>query len=181
MFDLSLSELWGNYSFEICIGAIVVFILCLAIYRKIRGKKGTWSNPMKDRRDPRAGDVFVADGKKDSKGEKECRRVLEKIFGRPFGKARPQWLKNPVTGFSLEIDCFNNDLKLGLEFQGIFHSVHTPFFNKTKDSFQNVQYRDAIKKMICAQHGVKLIEVPHTVELKDIEAYIRAKLTELGY
>jgi hypothetical protein len=35
---------------------------------------------------------------KESKGEIECRRVLKKLFNRPFNKCRPDFLRNPVTG-----------------------------------------------------------------------------------
>jgi hypothetical protein len=35
---------------------------------------------------------------------------------------RPDFLKNPATGRNLEIDCFNNQLKIGLEYQG-FHKI----------------------------------------------------------
>ena len=39
---------------------------------------------------------------KESKGETESRRVLEKIFDKPFSKSRPKFLFNPATGKSLE-------------------------------------------------------------------------------
>jgi hypothetical protein len=53
------------------------------------------------------------------KHETECRRILESIYHPyTFPSVRPDFLKNPATGRNLEIDCFNNQLKIGLEYQG---------------------------------------------------------------
>jgi hypothetical protein len=119
-----------------------------------------------------------ADESKDSKGEVECRRVLKKIFNKPFHKARPSFLNNPVTGgsFNLELDCYDKELKIAVEYQGKQHYEYTPFFHKNKEHFLNQKYRDDMKRRICKEHNIKLIEVPYTVKIKDIETYIRHRL-----
>ena len=68
----------------------------------------------------------------DSKGEIECRTVLENIFKRPFRKKRPSFLENKAlnNGLNLEIDCYNEELKLGCEYNGRQHYKFTPFFIK---------------------------------------------------
>ena len=38
-----INKLWNDFGFEILLGSSVVFILLYALFRKIRGKKGTWS------------------------------------------------------------------------------------------------------------------------------------------
>jgi hypothetical protein len=116
-----------------------------------------------------------------SRGEAECKRVLETIYGKPFKKIRPPWLANPVTGGTpLELDCYNEELKLAVEYNGQQHSKYSPFFHRNKEAFLNQKYRDHMKAEMCAQNGVTLIVVPNTIALHDIESYIRNRLTTLG-
>ena len=112
----------------------------------------------------------------DSKGEVECRQILEKIFNRPFSKIRPSFLKNPFTGRNLEIDCYNEELKLGLEFQGRQHYYYTPHFHRTENDFVKQVQRDQMKREMCRKNGVTLIEVPFNVENK--YSFIVSKLKE---
>ena len=151
------------------------------MYRKITGEKGTWSNK------------YYYDGKKytrmrlfnkpkDSKGEIETKRVLEKIFNKPFEKIRPAFLNNPVTGgiHNLEIDCYNDELKLGVEYNGVQHYKYTPFFHKNKEAFHNQKYRDELKRRMCKDNGICLIEVPHTVQHEDIEKFLKQELYKVN-
>ena len=113
---------------------------------------------------------------KNSKGEAECRRVLENYFNVPFPNQRPSYLLNPMTGRALEIDCYNEQLKLGCEYHGRQHYEHVPFMHKTKDAFRNQQYRDQMKIQICNKLGIKLIIVPYKIKIQNIENYIKSKL-----
>jgi hypothetical protein len=181
MFE-SLSKLrlfWNSYGFEIVLGLTVLTILILALIN--RGKKGTWFryNIVKKNDKP-------ISKPKDSRGETETRRVLEKIFKKPFPKIRPNWLRNDVTsniGYSnnLEIDAYNDELKLGVEYQGVQHYKFSPYFHKTKDAFHNQKYRDELKRRMCADNKVKLLEVSYEIKLEDIENYIRKELGKMGY
>lgn len=117
---------------------------------------------------------------KDSKGEMECRRVLEKLFKKPFTKSRPDFLNNDVTYQNLELDCYNSELKLGCEYQGEAHYKYIPHFHKNMDAFRNQQYRDYMKKQKCKENGVVLIEVPHTVDIENMERYIARELEKRG-
>lgn len=172
-----LEKIWKRYGFEISVGLSILFILILAIIR--RGKKGTWNTsyiiPRKINKTP----------PRESKGEIECRKVLEEIFRRPFNKERPNILRNPVTSdisFSnnLELDCYNSELKIAVEYNGIQHYKYIPYFHKTKDAFQNQKYRDYIKREICKKNGITLIEVPYTVKIPDIKSYIIEKLKSVN-
>ena len=71
----------------------------------------------------------------ESKGEKECRKVLENLFNKPFSKSRPDFLRNPVTGgnFNLELDCYNQELSLAVEYNGIQHYKYVPYFHRNND------------------------------------------------
>lgn len=171
--------MWGKHGFEILLIACVVFILLFALYRKIRGEKGSWSD--KYYYDGKLVDMPKGFGRgppKESKGEAECRRVLEKMFNKPFPKIRPDFLRNDVTGgmHNLEIDCYNPELKIGVEYNGIQHYEYKPFFHKNKEAFLNQKYRDDMKRRMCRDNGITLIEVPHTVKVEDIEKFLRSRL-----
>jgi hypothetical protein len=164
---------WNKYGFETTLISIVFIIFVLSIFR--RGKKGTWSEtyfiPVKS---------YKKSVPKESKGEKECRRVLRNLFNRPFDKARPDILRNPVTGgdFNLELDCYDPELKIAVEYNGIQHYKFSPFFHSNKEAFQNQKYRDYMKREMCAKNGIKLIEVPYTVKIENIESYILQQLIQ---
>jgi hypothetical protein len=188
---MKILERIEEYSFELLFVSIVIFFIILSIYRKISGEKGTWTkynqylirdkftlpssrntNPIRQRNS----------SGKESKGETECRYILEDIFNKKFDKIRPNFLKNPVTkNFNLEIDCYNEDLKLGLEYNGIQHYKYTPYFHKNKESFQNQQYRDELKRRMCEDNGITLIEVPYTVKNEQLRSYIVKRLKENGF
>ena len=114
----------------------------------------------------------------DSKGEIECRRVLQKIFDRPFNKDRPAFLNNPVTGgiYNLELDCYDVELKIAVEYNGRQHYEYVKFFHKNKEHFLNQKYRDDMKRRMCIENNVLLIEIPYTTKIADIEAEIMVKL-----
>lgn len=116
----------------------------------------------------------------ESKPERRCREILQSLFGKPFNKYRPDVLRNPVTkDYNLEIDCYNPEMRLGLEYNGKQHYVYTPYFHKTRDAFENQKYRDEIKRRLCKEMGITLIEVPYTVKYKDLEKYIIKKLRSI--
>ena len=171
MFD----KLWKKYGFEITIGVTILTILLLALFRI--GKKGTWSTsyilPSKPNRKP----------PQESKGEVECRRVLEEYFSKPFNKARPNFLRNPVTSpdigsINLELDCYNPELKLAVEYNGIQHYKYIPYFHKSKEAFQNQKYRDYMKRELCEKNGITLIEVPYTIKIPEIKSFIMKIISE---
>jgi hypothetical protein len=114
-----------------------------------------------------------------SRGERICRDTMEKIYGVPFKNTRPSWLKNDTTGRNLELDCYNDKLKMAVEYQGIFHTKYPNFFHKTLDEFKEVQRRDKLKIKICKQEGVHLIVVPHNVPFDLIPTYIMYHLPEV--
>lgn len=117
----------------------------------------------------------------ESRGENYARELALKIFEKPFDKIRPDFLKNNVTGHNLELDLYNKDLKLAIEVSGRQHYVYTPFFHKNNEAFTNQKYRDEIKRMLCERNGIKLIEVPYTVKLEDMETFLRIEARKLGF
>lgn len=186
-----IKEIWSEWGFEIVLGLCIVFILIYALYRKLTSKKGTWSTkvpifPDSMRMKSRYSFGTSSRGKgkgRDSKGEVECRRVLEEVFQRPFDKARPDFLRNTVTeNYNLELDCWNPELKLAVEYNGIQHYKFVPYFHKNnKEAFLNQKYRDDMKRRICKDEGICLIEVPYTVKIEDIKEYIVNECRKKGF
>ncbi|QIN54276.1 hypothetical protein [Cedratvirus kamchatka] len=113
---------------------------------------------------------------KKSKGEEICCSVMEKIYGMPFYTVRPNFLKNPETGRNLEIDCYNPELKIGVEYNGKQHYVFPNFTGMSREEFYNQLRRDRFKRETCDLNGVYLITVPYTIKHGDIENYIRERL-----
>lgn len=182
---------WEKHGYITVICISVFVILILALFRI--GKRGTYAksliNPI---------GIFDVELKrigygveqnsftprpKDSKGELECRRVLEKYFNKPFPKARPDFLRNPVTGgqYNLELDCYNRELNLAVEYDGIQHYKYIPYFHRNKEAFLNQKYRDEMKKRGCMDNRINLIVVPYTVKIEDIEGYLIGELKRKKY
>jgi hypothetical protein len=163
--------------------ACSVFILCYGIWNIFNSCKGSWSEKFSYL--PRASSSSEEiQGKKvikESYGEKECRRVLEKIFDKPFPKCRPNFLQNSVTGgtYNLELDCFNKELRLAVEYDGIAHYKYTPYFHKNMEAFHCQKYRDEMKNRLCKENQVVLIRVPYTVKVDDIERYLTKELLKV--
>lgn len=189
-----------KYSFEILLIICILFILVYGLYRKISGKKGSWSKyeiPVynseryvdnkwgKSKGDYNSNLDFIPESdsngntKKNgsSKGEEICRQVLEKIFRKSFNKCRPDFLRNPVTeNFNLELDCYNEELGIALEYNGEQHYKYIPYFHKNKEAFLNQKYRDELKRRMCSDTGIILIEVPYKIKHEQLESYIISEL-----
>lgn len=115
------------------------------------------------------------------KCEEACRDHFELKFGKPFPKIRPDWLTNPQTGRKLELDGYNNQLKIAFEYDGVQHRKFSPFFHRSPGDFENQIRRDRVKSYACKQRGVCLIRIPDTVPFGKIGEYIDEKLSENGY
>jgi len=114
-----------------------------------------------------------------SKGEQKCKEFIEFMTGKKFNKVRPEFLTNPVTGHTLELDLYNDELKLAIEYNGAQHYKYNSMMHGSRDSFHNQKYRDLIKKQLCEQNGVRLIEVPYTVPEHKIPDYLYGRVKAL--
>jgi hypothetical protein len=189
-----IEQVWDQYGFEGLVVLAIFFIICYSIYNWWKGRKGTWSNRQffdYNINKPEIGNIKLnsnsfqnsSNSFGESKGEQECRRVLQHLFNQPFNKARPDFLRNEVTGnnFNLELDCFNSDLKLAVEYNGIQHYKFTPYFHKNNEHFLNQKYRDFMKRALCKETGINLIEVPYTVKNDKIYNFLKLELLKKGY
>ena len=174
--------IWNKYGIWIMIsGAILLIIMLWAIryYFKEHFKPTPFTHYFNRHTFASQRDGYKPGG--ESRGESYARKLALKIFGKPFDKIRPEFLKNNVTGHNLELDLYNPEMKLGIEVSGKQHYVYTPFFHKNQEAFTNQKYRDEIKRMLCKNNGIKLIEVPYTVKLEDMETFLRIEARKLGY
>lgn len=114
------------------------------------------------------------------KHESRCRFILENIFRCSFITIRPDFLKYPKSGKNLELDMYNSDLKLALEYDGIHHRKYTEFFHKSKQDFIDQQDRDNFKEDKCKELGITLIRVPDTIKYENLEEYIKNELDTRG-
>lgn len=110
------------------------------------------------------------------KSEAHCQDILEQIFELPFTKARPDFLKNPETGRNLELDCYNEKLKLALEYNGEQHYNWPNFLNQSEDEFIKQLRRDEFKIRACNENGIYIIIVPYTVHKDDRYRYILERI-----
>lgn len=107
-----------------------------------------------------------------SKGETICRKTLELIYKIPFNKEYPKFLYNPKSGKTLELDCYNKDVQIAVEYNGAQHYKYTKFFHKNELEFKKQIKRDEKKKELCKSNGVHLIQVPYNIPYEKIPVYI---------
>lgn len=112
-------------------------------------RRGTWCNMCKT-----------------SIGEDICRYVLEKAFNKSFNKSRPDWLLNK-SGYKLELDGYNDDLKIAFEYQGEQHYNPVKFYGKEKNAFEKQKQRDKIKSITCKKYGIILLVIPSFKEMNN--------------
>jgi hypothetical protein len=114
----------------------------------------------------------------ESKGEKLCRAYLEKFFNKKFPKTRPNFLRNPQSDMNLELDCYCDELKLAVEYNGKQHYKFVPYFHKNISDFKKQCYRDQLKKRLCKENGIRLISVPYTVSYSNIPIFLYGSLLQ---
>jgi len=119
--------------------------------------------------------------KRMNKGEEKTREIFEELFNKSFDRIRPDFLKNDCTDINMEIDGYNDEIKLGFEYQGIQHYKHTPYFHKDIQDFNKQIYRDNLKQEILEKNNIKIIYVPYSVEMNDLEDFIKKELKKYNY
>jgi hypothetical protein len=93
----------------------------------------------------------------DGWGESLCRMILEMAFGKSFDRIRPQDLRSPK-GNPIELDCFNADLAIALEHQGVHHFKRQKNW-QSEQQFKLCKEHDRLKRMYCKKNGILLIAI----------------------
>lgn len=177
-----LLKLWDKYGFHLMFFGGLILIIILYFVKdsrnasfgtlKVSINTGGFGKRSKSKRKKGA----------ESRGESICRSHLEKVFGKKFPKRRPSFLKNPKTGRNLELDMYNPDMKLALEYNGSQHYYFSPWYHRNQKGFEDQKFRDNYKKSVCEKEKIDLIIVPYSIESKDdIETYINRELKRLNY
>lgn len=167
---------WKNHQFKMIVFCCILIIVVIYIYNYYyKTNNGSWSLEYEYIKKPKK--TYAVQ----SKGEIECRRVLEKWFKRPFPSARPEFLMNVITGKPLEIDCCNMQLQLGVEYNGKQHYQYTPGMHRNFEAFRLQQYRDEMKMKLCKEHNFTLIIVPYSIPINSIENFLLEQLRYYGY
>jgi hypothetical protein len=175
--SMSLSEFWDNNGiYCIIIGSLLGILL---FYFFARDKNYNYEN--KEYGSKKDYTKSKPRGPFESKGEIICKDVATNLFNREFRKIRPNFLKNHQTGNNLEIDIYNDELKLGIEYSGKQHYEYTPYFHKDRKAFEDQVFRDKLKEQKCKENGIDLIVVPYTIKHQHIRSFIKTEARKLGY
>lgn len=111
--------------------------------------------------------------KEPSKGEKMVCQALSEIYGVPFANVRPKFMINPETNKRIEFDCYNEDLKIAGEYNGVHHYVWPNWTKKSYQKFIEQMRRDQLKVELSDRNGVYLITVPYNVPNHLIKQYVQ--------
>ena len=100
-------------------------------------------------------------------GEMVLFRVLDKIISYPYiNHGYYSFLKTPRGG-NMQLDRYYPDLKLAFEFNGQNHYEYIPFIHDSKEEFEYYQECDRVKKQLCKEHGITLVEVKYNFRIDE--------------
>lgn len=117
-----------------------------------------------------------------SASERRFREGLQHATGIVFETGcRPEWLRNNATGKCLELDMFNTDMRLAIEYDGPHHYTYPNCYHKTRAEFDASRARDALKDVQCAQHGVALLRVRAVGNVNEEVATCVAAMAARGF
>jgi len=83
-------------------------------------------------------------------------------------------------GHQLELDGYNDELKLAFERHGEQHYEWPNYFHKIVKKYISQLSNDQEKGELCETHGVTLIEVPYWIEYDEMQEYIIKQCKEKG-
>lgn len=103
------------------------------------------------------------------KNENECIHIIEELTGLKFTKTKPKFLNG------LELDGYNKDTKVAIEYNGRQHYEIVDHFHRDgiKDLLKQVE-NDKLKEELCKENNIHLIVVPYYI--KDKRTYIQEQL-----
>lgn len=113
-----------------------------------------------------SGFIFDVAGRRfGSIGEKLTCKVFETFLERKVMiHYRPDFLRNPLTNKNLELDLFDPNTGIAVEYNGAQHYKFVPTMHDTTDSLNYQLWKDNLKIELCIKAGVILIVVPYTID-----------------
>ena len=100
---------------------------------------------------------------------------MKQIYGVEFTSVWPDWLINSETGKNMELDCYNDQIKIAVEYNGIQHYEWPNYTGQTKEEFLNQVRRDKLKNELCQLNNVRLISVPYKIKHENIYSFLKSK------
>ena len=106
--------------------------------------------------------------------EEYVRKLLYKITNKYFIKTRTlSWLIDNTNNNHLELDGYNDELKVAFEYQGEQHYILTFLNQHNNENLENTKRKDKLKLKLCHENGVKLIVVPYWYPHTSVEQFLR--------
>ena len=106
--------------------------------------------------------------------ERTCRYIFEELLHKKFSLRKPKFLRG------LQLDGYNEELRLAFEYSGNQHFQIVPFFHPQGQSDLDAQIqRDWKKRALCFEEGIILITIPYCVV--DLPTFIKSALIAFGY
>jgi len=112
---------------------------------------------------------------KGSKSEEVARTHFEQIFGLPFPRVKPKWLRN-ARNFVMEIDGYCESLQIGFEYQGAQHYKESHYKSNLKQRISD----DEDKARICAENGVRLFILSYLMPYENFSDEIKKQAQGFG-
>ncbi|CAG8695983.1 31028_t:CDS:2 [Racocetra persica] len=111
------------------------------------------------------------------KRERLCYEIISKYLGAPLKIQKPDFLKTPEYPTGLQLDILYYYYGFAIEVQGEQHEKYHKFFHRNQEAFKKQLDRDQLKRELCEENWIVLIEVwyyenPHII--------IPERLQELG-
>jgi hypothetical protein len=170
----------SKHNWEITVYLCIIFFTILIIFNKpitkwMKTKEDIqWFKPLNINK--KINSYRIGYGRK--KNESRCREIFEQIFQKPFPSIRPKFLERSNKR-RLELDGYNEELKIAFEYNGIQHYKMSALFHRSIRDFEQQIQRDIDKREMCKKAGVLLISIPYTVTFHKLEKYIKEKISHL--
>lgn len=113
-----------------------------------------------------------------SKSEAACIKILEDLTGKEFPTVNPSWLV--WKGKTLELDGYNDELKLALEFSGPLHTKWNPRFEPYEQYYDRIT-KDVVKLRTCKRHKVNLIVIDMSLPRIHWRNYLMSRLHDIYF
>lgn len=113
-----------------------------------------------------------------SKSEEHVIKLLEELTGKTFPTVYPSWLK--YHGRILELDGYNEDLKLAIEFSGPLHTKWFPQKEPYQKYFDRIS-KDQFKIKTCLKHNVELFVLDMSLPKTHWRNYLCSRLYDKKY
>ena len=110
--------------------------------------------------------------------ERLCRHYFEQLTGLEFPSVKPKWLLN-AKNHRMELDGYCKELLLAFEHQGKQHYQKIEHFNRRDESLNWRLESDVLKRKICEERSITLIEVPYWVKSDSLPEWIANHISRI--